>query len=432
MGALRDSGEQGSSLVEMALVMPCLALVVYGSAALTDVLVLKLKAAEAARFALWETTAFKSPRQIDAEVRERFADLRSPRRVRQDHTGLLLHPLARDLTWRATVDSTTTSVPLGGSSRLPTSRGAWGKFVDALAGAVSKPVDEATAAMKLDTHGAALARVSLTASGKDPRSRTLDGTPLAGEGGRSGSPRWAARTALQAPLASHRPLQLVFDTWKAWPRPAPYSLSGAGTDVRTSPRSTYPEVEKQVSAQVRAIAFLGANRIPGFDDLNALVARIFRLGVTRAALGGTLPDVFSTDRMDDVATNRGPITILPPEPAEESWVPHRCEIAGRDVACPTHRLGDVTGVSQTPRALDEDAALGEFVDRSRYTVPYRIHAAYWKRSGGMDRELESRELERVPERMARDNGYVRTYRCRGHFFGGSRKPQVRNSLGDCG
>ena len=65
-------------------------------------------------------------------------------------------------------------------------------------------------------------------------------------------------------------------------------------------------------------------------------------------VGGTLPDVFSTDRMDDPATNRGPITILPPERAPESWVPHSCEIAGRDVPCPTQRAGDVIATGTPP------------------------------------------------------------------------------------
>jgi hypothetical protein len=257
--------------------------------------------------------------------------------------------------------------------------------------------------MKLNTHGLAMARVSLAVAG----------------------------LTVRAPLASQRPLQLVFDTWKAWPKPAVYSLNGARTDVRTSPSQTYPEVERQVSAQVKAIAFFGVTGIPGFHDLHEMVARLFRSGVTEAVVGGTLPDVFSADRMDDLATNRGPITILPPEQAAESWVPQRCEVAGRVVRCPTHRLGDLAGAGIRPLALDEDSAVGEYVDRSRYTVPYRIQTAYWRRSGGMDRELESRELEAVPERLARENGYVRTYRCRGHFFAGSRRAQSANDFGSC-
>ena len=73
--------ERGSALTEAALVVPCLVLIVYWSSALSDVLVLKLKAAEAVRYALWESTVFKSPEQIDVDVQQRFADLRSPRQI---------------------------------------------------------------------------------------------------------------------------------------------------------------------------------------------------------------------------------------------------------------------------------------------------------------------------------------------------------------
>ena len=70
-------GQSGSALVEAAILFPVLVLILYWSIALTEVLILKLKASEAARFALWETTVWKSPSQIDREVRQRFADLRS-------------------------------------------------------------------------------------------------------------------------------------------------------------------------------------------------------------------------------------------------------------------------------------------------------------------------------------------------------------------
>jgi len=257
--------------------------------------------------------------------------------------------------------------------------------------------------MRFNTHGVATARASLATGG----------------------------LRFKAPLPSQGPLQLVFDTWKAWPKPAAYARNGASTDVGTSPSQTYPEVERQVSAQVKAIAFFGVSGIPGFHDLNDLVARVFRSGVTQAVVGGTLPDIFSADRMDDLGTNRGPITILPPERPAESWVPHRCEIAGRLVPCPAHRLGDLAGAGKWPVAIDEDSTIGDHVDRSRYTVPYRVHTAYWRRSGGMDRELESRELEAVPDRLTQENEYVRTYRCRGHFFAGSREAQVASSFGSC-
>jgi hypothetical protein len=358
----RDQG--GTALVEAALVLPCLTLAVLWSVALTDVLLLKLEAAEAARFALWESTVFRAPARIASEVERRFA--------------------ARDLRWRTKMDMTSGEAGLGG------------------------PFDAALRAMGFDPRGVARAQVSLNAG----RSVLL----LPG-------------FSLQAPLPQEPPLQLVFDPWKAWPRPAPYAVAGAGTDVATSPSRTYPEVEKQVSARLRRVAFLGAERIPGFRGLQDFAGRLLRSGIGRTLAGGSLPDLFSTARMD--GPERGPVTILPPERAAESWVPQRCEIAGRDVPCPTQRAGDVTSMKNAPLLLGGDRSLGEGVDRVRYTVPYRIRSSYWRRYGGMDRELRSARLDPVQAKLAADNEYVKSYRCRGHFFAGSSAPQSPNRFGSC-
>ena len=416
------SNERGSALVEVAIVIPVLLLLVCGSVALTDALVLKLKLVEALRYALWESTVFKPPAKIEAEVSTRFADLRSPAALHSRGTGLVLYPLARNLAFRAQVDTTSAAVALGGASRFARTGERWDRFIDALAGAVDRAVDPATKAMGFNSNGLALARVSLDANA-DRRSL------VAGGGEVPASPA-LRRFHLTAPLYSQEPMRLVFDTWKAWPKPAPYTFSSAGTAVNTDPARTYPEVEKQVSAQVSRIAFLGAQRIPGVDQLRGVASVLLRAGVTRTLAGGALPDVFSTDRMDDPRTTRGPITILPPERSVESWVPHLCEIAGAEVPCPTQRAGDVTSSGGT-RSLDDDHSVGGGIDRTRYTVPYRIRTAYWNHYGGMDRELESPRLVPVDPRIAADNAYVRTYRCRGHFFGGAQRAQSARSFGDC-
>ena len=426
------AAEEGSALTEAAIVLPCLVLILYWSAALTDVLVLKLKAAEALRYALWESTVFKAPARIDAEVQAKFVDLRSPRDLRTIHTGLLLYPLARDLGWHADVDMTSAEALLGGDSRFEKSGGPWDRFTEMLAGAIGTAVDPATRAMGFNPRGLALARVALARGRHGSGSKILKGGDLLGRRGRGDLGAGALEDfRFQAPAPAKRPMQLVFDTWKAWPKPAPYTYSGAGTDVSTSTASTYPEVERQVSAQVGRIAFFGVDRVPGLRELRGFVAGVARAGISKKLAGGTLPDIFSSDRMDDVATNRGPITILPPEQPQESWVPHRCQIAGRTVPCPTQRVGDVTA-SASARPLDGDGSLGEGVDGPRYTVPYRIRTRYWRRPGGMDRELDEAALEPVKPQLALENGYVRTYRCRGHFFGGSRAAQKPNQFGSCG
>jgi hypothetical protein len=190
--------------------------------------------------------------------------------------------------------------------------------------------------MGFNPGGLALARVSLA------RARHGSGSKIL--------------ASLQAPVPAKRPMQLVFDPWKAWPKPAPYTDSGAGTDVSTSPASTYPEVERQVSAQVGRIAFFGVDRVPGLRELRGFVAGVARLGISKKLAGGTLPDLFSSGRMDDLANDRGPVTILPPEQPREDWVPHRCQVAGANVPCPTQRVGDVTS-SASARPLDGDGSL---------------------------------------------------------------------------
>ena len=345
-----------------------------------------------------------------------------------------MYPLARDLHFRAHLDTTTAEVSLGSGSPSRPTGGPWGRFAELVGGAIPSSVDAAARAMRFNTNGVALARVSLVRARHDGRPLILGGGDLLGRRGANdlGRPRSLASFALQAPLSSQQPMRLVFDPWKAWPKPAPYTFTRADKDTGASPSRTYPQVERQVSAQVREIAFAGASRIPGFREMNGLVSRISRFGISKAMVGGNLPDVFSTDRMDDPATNRGPITILPPERAPESWVPHRCEIAGRDVPCPTQRAGDVIATGARVIGLDAEQSLGEGVDRTRYTVPYRINTAWWRRSGGLDHELETPHLEPVKAQLATDNGYVKSYRCRGHFFGGSRKAQQANSFGSCG
>src|SRR5690348_3943112 len=105
--------EDGSALVEAAIIFPVLLLILYWSSALTDVLVLKLKAAEAVRYALWETTVFKTPEQIQDEVRRKFVDLRSPRDVNVQGTGLLLTPSLPDGGFQVDLDTTKNKVSLG-------------------------------------------------------------------------------------------------------------------------------------------------------------------------------------------------------------------------------------------------------------------------------------------------------------------------------
>ena len=133
MKTLND--QRGSALVEAAIIFPCLILIVMWSAAITDILVLKLKASEAARFSLWETTVFRTPQQIDTDVQARFVDLRSPSAINISYTGLMMYPLASNIQWKATVDTTSQKVSLG-NLRPPPGNNPLQTFISLIIGAV--------------------------------------------------------------------------------------------------------------------------------------------------------------------------------------------------------------------------------------------------------------------------------------------------------
>ncbi len=426
MSPLRKS-EQGSALAEAAIIFPCLVLILYWSAALTDVMVLKLKAAEAVRYALWESTVFKAPAQINSEVQAKFVDLRSPRDLNLAYTSLLMYPLASNMQWAAAVDTTSKRVNIGGDAKIPTGVGIIGQFVGSVLGGLSRGVDAEMRREKFNTSGVAQARVTLLRATHDEQeSRILKGEDLLGlKGGNDlDHPKSMTNLTFQAPLPSQRPMELVFDTWKAWPKPATYTRDGGRTDTAVSPLKTYPVVEDEVSSQVDKIAFLGLNRQSWFGKLRG--AGRFVARVLGPMAGGSLPDVFSADRMDGGGSNRGPITILPPERADVSWAPSQCEIKTSTQTCPNQRVGDLVTSGTAPAFPDDTVTLGSKVDRTRYTLPYRINTEYWTRSGGTssgDKTGQSALLSKPKAKLVTNNEYVLTYRCRGHFFAGSQRGQ---------
>ena len=422
----RRPGERGSAMVEAAIIFPCLVLIIYWSAALTDVMVLKLKAAEALRYTLWEMTVFKQPQQIDTEVQQRFVDLRSPKSINLAYTSLLMYPLARDMAWKANVDTTTNTGGLGGNKVPPPGNGLLDRILGLIQNALSAVVDTNLRLWKFNLNGEATARVTLVRARHDEQaSPILKGGDLLGlKGGNDlDHPPSMTNLTFKAPLPSERPMRLVFDTWKAWPKPKSYTLDGAPTDVTTSPTQTYPVVEEQVARQVDKIAFFGLNNVPGISTLRNIVGFIMRGPVTQIIVGGRLPDVLSSERMD--GPRRGPTTILPPDrdPSDPSWVPNRCEIKGSSVPCPTNRLGDLTSSRNNAVTIDNDNSMGDQVDRSRYTVPYRINSRYWTESGGTTKAAEGARLQTLPANIATNNDYVKSWQCRGHYFLAAVKPQ---------
>jgi hypothetical protein len=415
------SCQRGSALVEAAIIFPCLMLIVMWAAAVTDIMVLKLKSSEAARFSLWESTVFRTPQQIDADMQARFVDLRSPLAINTSYTGLMMYPLASNIQWKATVDTTSAKVSMGPPTKPPPTNNPIQNFIALIIGAVGKTVDAEMARERFNVNGKATARVTLVHATHDERaSSILKGGDLLGlKGGNDiDHSKLMTNFTFQTPLPSEKPMQLVFDTWKAWPKPAQYTTDGGPVNVAVAPAQTYPTVEKAVSAQVNKIAFFGLTRQPWFNSVNNIVNTITGSGISQALLGGKLPDIFSTDLMD--GPNKGPITILPPEKADASYVPSQCT-AG---PCATQRIGDVTSSGSGPQYLDKFETMGDHVDRTRYTIPYRINTVYWRSSGGTNySDAMSSSLINPQNKLTQQNEYVKTYQCRGHYFAGSTRAQ---------
>jgi hypothetical protein len=392
-------------------------------AAMTDAMVLKLKAAEALRYALWETTVFKPKEQIISEVQARFRDLKSPRDVDAKTTDLLLLPLPDGLSWQVSLDTTSTKAGIGGE-RAPLPDGGFSSAVGMVAGGLSTSVDAAAKEQGFNLFGEAVATVSLTRA-REAATVLLAGGDFVGlrDGASLSLPKGLAELSIHAPLATERPMKLVFDTWKAWPKPAQLTLSEAPTDTSVSPLQTYPAVERAVAAQVKQIAFAGLARFPWFERLDGVANQIAQSGISEALLGGHLPDVFSSERMDGPFA--GPISILPVGLPAESWAPSLCDAAGVSRTCGTQRLGDLVTSADTPQYLTDDDAMGSHVDATRYTVPFRINSRYWTKSGGVNEpSADSPSLQALPEDLATGNESVKAWTCRGHFFAGAQSAQL--------
>jgi hypothetical protein len=118
----------------------------------------------------------------------------------------------------------------------------------------------------------------------------------------------------------------------------------------------------------------------------------------------------------------GPISLLPPAAPDAPFVPDGCDRpAGSRGKCSNTRAGDVLA-SANPTRLGGPDAFTEGEDVPRATVPFRIHGRYWTRSGGSDGDRGT-STQDYPARLARDNAYVASWSCRGHFFAGSTRPE---------
>jgi hypothetical protein len=420
MGSLNQrKRERGSALVEAAIAIPTLVLLMYWSAAITDVMVLKIKSQEAARFAVWEMTVFRTPAAISADLHDRFADLRSPSSEKVAHTGLMLFPQSKNIDWSANINPVAKQVGLGGTIKLPPTDNVITNFINQVINLLSRGVDTAVRKEQFNVFGYAEATVNLNKA-SNRGSTILTGGDLLGAKGQDdlGVSNSLANFSFQTPLPGERPMRLVFDSWKAWPKPAQYTTNGAPTNVTVSPNQTYVTVEEQVSAQVKKIAFFGFGGFSWFGGLQNALVKITSSGLAQGAFGGQLPELFSSRRMKDpAAPNAGPLTILPVAPPDVGWAPAGFELNGGVPA--TNRLGDQLSSSQSPFTADNVHEVTGSIDRSRYTVPYQVNTQYWKSDGGASADTLTPSVTAFNTNYAKNNEYVRSFACRGHYFAGS-------------
>jgi hypothetical protein len=423
-------GEQGTALTEAAIITPVLILLLYWSSAITDFMVLKVKGEEAARFAVWETTAFRDGTSIANDIAARFSDLRSPASETKNYTGLLLYQKATDLRWTAAVNTAAAKKGIGGTISPPPVPSWWQSFWNIVIGLLSSAVDTAITNQKFNVYGYAEATVTLGATQSGQKIILGGGDLVGAKGGNDlGTPAGLANLTLRTPMASERPMRLVFDTWKAWPKPAAYTFDGAPTNITETPANTYPAVEKQVAYQVDKIAFFGLNRQSWFTTITGALGWVFNNSVSRTLLGGQLPTINATGQTDGNRNGSrpldwGPITIRPVDNPVDRWAPG----GGLN----TNRLGDEGTTTLNPVVAQDLYELTDGVDRSRYTVPYQINSQYWGKGtwglngdGGTDSGNQtSAYLTALPPAIAKNNQYVASWKCRGHYFLGSQKAQA--------
>ena len=442
-------GEEGSALTEAAIIIPILLLVVYWSSAVTDVLVLKLKQAEATRFALWELTVFRDPTAINTDLQTRFADLKSPLAAPHNgYTGLLMYPRPADLSWNATINIAAAKVALNGNVSLPTNLPSiLADAINTVINFLSSAVDGAVQSERFNVYVSGSVTVALTHA-KHTGSIILNGGDFLGDhGGQDlGTPAPLTDLVIDPTLERPRPnpSQLVYDSWKAWPKPALYTTNrGTGplVDPSVSPQSTYPVVESMVSQQVNQICFFGLNRLGFFNTLNNFMGTVLSSGLSQDVLGGDLPTFFATGPMDHALTDfsvhgipgsrsfaAGPVTILPVSAPDAYYVP------GGGLL--TNRLGDMGSNNASVFSNDDYQGMSQGSDQSRYTVPYRINSKWWTANGGTQGSTFGSSVSTPgPNTVTTNNNYIKAYACRGHFFAGATKSQVtdhtKRYLGAC-
>jgi hypothetical protein len=388
----RRDREQGTALTEFVVIMPLFILLLFWSEFFVDLGLVKLKAEEAARYALWEMTAQRDPGAIQAEVSQRFKDLSSPADINSSApVGVRSF---KNVTISTVSIVNNINAPFEGNLQLGWGGGGGG-FLNAMlrgiGGLIGRTVDRLVQKMGFETHREAQATIEFQVTNSLFPGGKLNGAAEGklyeiNEPGR----------ALNLTIRTKSPPMLV-DTWKAWPGPFASGSKNTNTDIydtyARNGGASAPEAE--VSSRMSKMAFFGLQ--------NNIIMRI--VGFTFTLTG--FRDPFSTKTWKDKS---GPICMLPGDNALHSWAP------GSGLG--SLRLGD--------RIYPQAAALQQpfdspntGTDRPRSTVPGRLHTGWWNSEGGMT------SVPRAVSFTNTQNAYQAEYACRDAFYMGSTVPGLK-------
>lgn len=372
--------QRGSALTELAIISPLLVLVLLWSIAFTDMWVVKLKAQEATRFALWHIAAMQSPGDAQSEVARRYAKLHGDERPDGTNThvgtGLMTFPgtSGKNVTIASTASVVATQL-VNAHYQPPPGTGWFGRLLSVvqrfLGNAAAALLQPALRAFRFNLNGTAQTQVTLTAQ------QALFHT--------SGKPLFGVDFTPVAQLADFKApggqQQLTFDTWKAWPSPYHGQWDGKWqkpqvSDISLSPTNGYEAVERNVAGQIGsglpAMTYGGLQNVPLLGTLNSILQRVVcgPLNIPCLMNGSTQRD-----------PEKGPIAINPVTQLREG----------------------------------------------RYTVPYLLKSQYFNAEPGPNNGY-SPSKSNVPG--YNKNAYSDTYACRGNYYEGSRGPEAKDQGGN--
>ena len=355
----RPARDAGSGLTEFVIITPLFIILIFWSEFFVDAGIVKMKMEEAARYAAWEMTAQRTPEDVQLEIKDRFADLNSPR----DMAGSLPSTRSfRSISMEATISAPQAAPMTGTPPPSPQPSNAILRF---LQGGLSRLTSTSVPAFlrqlgsKWNTTREYSAKVSLSVTNTLFPTGSILGLFLDTKSNLPGS---SVVNRLQ--FKSSAPPLLV-DTWKAWPGPMGYTATNANTDVRKTYSATGSNVvEQELSKRLDTMTFGGAANSGGILQILGFIVQLIGL-----------VNPVSCQTWDQ----GGPVVAWAGATALHNWSPsagtHIQRVA--DLTLNSGGGDDATVNANIP-SPERIVASSQTLDRTRYTTPSRINSVFWQ------------------------------------------------------